>query len=295
MITSPLKTHGGKHYLAKRIVAMMPPHTVYCEPYAGGLSVLLAKDPRNVCEVVNDIDGQLTNFWHVLQHTECFNDFRRYVEAVPFSETEWKNSREDRSPEPDDEPRYRNPVRDAARFFINCRMSLAGRGKTFAPISTSRTRRDMCEQVSAWLSCVDGLPAVHDRLRRVAIMNRPALEEIRQLDNKGTLFYLDPPYCPDTRTSKDVYEHEMTYDEHRDLLEAVQQRDSYIMLSGYHNNMYDNALKDWQCTEFDLPNNAAGGLVKRRMTECVWMNFPAANLPHRIVSEASGGVEAKSN
>ena len=38
----PLKTHGGKRYLAERLVALMPPHTHYVEPFAGGLSVLFA-------------------------------------------------------------------------------------------------------------------------------------------------------------------------------------------------------------------------------------------------------------
>jgi DNA adenine methylase len=31
-LTPPLKWHGGKHYLARRIVEMMPPHTHYVEP-----------------------------------------------------------------------------------------------------------------------------------------------------------------------------------------------------------------------------------------------------------------------
>jgi DNA adenine methylase len=75
-LTSPLKWHGGKHYLAARIVALMPPHLHYVEPYAGGLAVLLARDPederlflsphRGVSELVNDLDGRLTNFWRVL-------------------------------------------------------------------------------------------------------------------------------------------------------------------------------------------------------------------------------------
>lgn len=42
-ITSPLKWHGGK--LARRIVALMPPHLHYVEPFAGGLRVLLVRDP----------------------------------------------------------------------------------------------------------------------------------------------------------------------------------------------------------------------------------------------------------
>ena len=35
--SKPLKWHGGKHYLADRIIRLMPAHTHYVEPYAGGL------------------------------------------------------------------------------------------------------------------------------------------------------------------------------------------------------------------------------------------------------------------
>src|SRR5215467_10397855 len=72
-LTPPLKYHGGKQYLARRIVALMPPHTHYVEPFAGGLAVLLAKDPEGVSEVVNDLDQDLTNFWRVLQGAETFD------------------------------------------------------------------------------------------------------------------------------------------------------------------------------------------------------------------------------
>src|SRR5262245_54721937 len=88
----PLKWHGGKRYLARRIVAMMPPHTHYVEAYAGGLAVLLAKDPNGVSEVVNDKHKALTNFWRVLQDEQDFEAFVRIVQAVPFSEAEWEDA-----------------------------------------------------------------------------------------------------------------------------------------------------------------------------------------------------------
>lgn len=66
--TPPLKWHGGKHYLAKKIVVRMPPNTHYVEPFFGGGAVLLAKDLYEVSEVVNDIDGHLMNFWEVLRY-----------------------------------------------------------------------------------------------------------------------------------------------------------------------------------------------------------------------------------
>lgn len=90
-LSPPLKWHGGKFYLASKIVALMPPHKHYVEPFAGGLSVL-SKDHEGVSEVVNDLHGQLTNFWRVLQNDACFARFHRKLEAVPFSEAEWRDA-----------------------------------------------------------------------------------------------------------------------------------------------------------------------------------------------------------
>ena len=66
---SPLKTHGGKSYLAKEIVSMMPRHSRYLEAFSGGLSVLLAKSPEGISEYANDLNGELMNFWRVLRDT----------------------------------------------------------------------------------------------------------------------------------------------------------------------------------------------------------------------------------
>src|SRR5260370_1411285 len=193
-VSPPLKWHGGKWYLAPRIAALMPPHTHYVEAYAGGLSVLLAKSPDGVSEVANDIDGHLSNFWRILQREESFNQFRRTLEAVPFSEAEWRDTRQDVA---DD------PVERAIRFFINCRQSLAGRMNGFALLRRTGTRRGMNEQASAWLNAVEGLSAAHARLKRVAILTRNALDVIRQQDGPGPLFYLDPPYLGETRACDD--------------------------------------------------------------------------------------------
>ena len=104
-IVQPLKWWGGKHYLAKEFIAIMPHHLHYVEPYAGGFTVLLEKDPfdkskfwgskgheQGVGEVVNDINRELTNFWQVLQREDTFNAFRRRIEATPFSQVEWANA-----------------------------------------------------------------------------------------------------------------------------------------------------------------------------------------------------------
>jgi DNA adenine methylase len=270
-LTPPLKWHGGKSYLASRIVRLMPPHTHYCEPYAGGLAVLLVKDPNGVSEVVNDLDCELTLFWRVLQKPKAFAKFQRIVEAVSFSEREWQDAAV-----PLGKPT--GPVRRAVRFFVRCRQALAGRMDSFAPLSRTRTRRGMNEQASAWLTAVEGLPAVHARLSRVAILNRLAVEVIQSQDGPGTLFYCDPPYLHSARTAPDVYGHEMTEGDHRELLDLLRTIRGRVMLSGYPSELYDRALAGWARHTFDLPNHAASGPSKGRETEVLWCNFgPCSN------------------
>src|SRR5262249_20407111 len=127
-----------------------------------------------------------------------------------------------------------------------------------------------------WLTAVDGLPAVHEALRQVAVLNRDAVQVIRQQDGPETLLYVDPPYLHTTRGAPDVYAHEMTQVQHAELIDALLGCRGKVMLSGYPSEMYDTALSHWRREVFDLPNNAAGGDAKAREQEVVWLNFPAA-------------------
>lgn len=279
-LVQPLKWWGGKHYLAKKIVELMPRHLHYVEPFAGGLSVLLQRDPldpskywetgthsQGVSEVVNDMSRELTNFWRVLQCEGSFARFRRIVEAMPFSEFEWNDADERQR------PIERLDVEAAVAFFVRCRQSRAGGFKDFAPITRNRLRRRINEQVSAWLNSVDGLPAVATRLRRVAILNGDAIDVIRTQDGPATLFYLDPPYLGRTRATADAYHHEMTEADHRELLAAIKKCRGMVMLSGYPNSLYETELSAWRCHDIQIDNKAAGGAIKRRMIESIWMNF----------------------
>lgn len=281
-VMPPLKWHGGKYYLASKIVAMMPAHQQYVEPFFGGGSVLLAKDPSNVGEIANDLNGQLTNFWKVLQDEKLFERFYRIMQAVPFSENEWREAHEKLN-------KVEEPVEQAAAFYIECRQSMAGRRAAFAPMTKTRLRQGMNEQAAAWMSVVDGLPAVHERLRRVAILNRDALKVIEQFDTPNTLYYLDPPYVHATRhTTAEYGEQEMHDEKHVELLDLLLTLKGKVMLSGYPSPLYDEKLAHWHKVDFDLPNNSAAGDSKERMTERVWCNFApetgnVAKHVHRVI------------
>jgi DNA adenine methylase len=244
----------------------LPPHRTYLESHFGGGAVLFAKDCDGVSEIVNDIDGDLTNFWDVIRDGIGFAMLRRQLEATPFSQSVWEAAAETSVLD--------SPVDRAFKFFVRCRQSLAGRMKSFASISTSRTRRGMNEQTSAWISAVDGLPAVHARLRRVLILNRDATKLLSEFDKDGVVIYSDLPYLPETRTAKNVYRFEMTAADHVEFLAAATAlKTAKIAISAYRNDLYDDHLRRWRTVEFDVPNNAAGGDSKRRMTEAVYMNY----------------------
>lgn len=291
MLGSPLKTHGGKGAfkgkMANWIVSLMPPrksdghpdgYLHYVEPFFGGGSVLLANDPEGISEVANDLDRNLANFWSVLQSEELFAAFQRSVEAVPFSEHEysvaktkvdWLESIRDK------DLRMAMQVEWAVSFFVMARQSLSGRQDDFATLSKTRVRRGMNEQASAWLSAVEGLPAIHDRMKRVVVLNRDAKSVIEQQDGPQTLFYIDAPYVKSTRTAPSVYRHEMTDAQHVDLIDVLSRIEGRAIVSMYRHPIYD-ALKEkhgWQRHDFSIVNNASMSKKKQTKTECCWTNY----------------------
>ena len=288
-LTQPLKWHGGKYYLRNWIVGLMPPHLHYVEPFFGGGGILLARDPnrdwmatgdeqlpaavKGSSEVVNDLHGELTNFWRVIQDAEKFESFQRRIDLTPFSQTEFDFALE--HSQTFDLDSETCPVERAVQFFILARQSRQGLMKDFATLSRNRTRSRMNEQVSAWLNVVEGLPDVHQRLRNVVILNQPAVEVIRRQDGPKTLFYCDPPYVHETRSTTGEYAFEMTETEHEELLETLSGLQGKFMLSGYPSDLYTRWEREhgWNCHEFQIDNKAASGKVKEKKTECLWCNF----------------------
>lgn len=264
---SPLKYHGGKHYMLSHIFDVQmrfKKHVVTrAEHFAGSAVWSLSQDPRGVSEIVNDTDQWLMAFWTCLRFDTEYQALQRVLEAVPFSEKVFKEAADSEGP----------LVQRAANFFIRARMSLAARMKSFAPPSTSRTRRGMNEQVSAWLGAVEGLKQVHDRVKLWYIMNGDFVDSIKAADSPQTMHYCDPPYFMPTRASKQVYRYEMTKKDHIRLLEAVNKCQGGVILSGYMSNLYKNRLRNWNCKAVEMPNHASGSKKKRRMTEILWYNF----------------------
>lgn len=138
------------------------------------------------------------------------------------------------------------------------------RKRTFAD---AKHRASSHAKSHEWASYPRTLVTVSRRLHGVIIECRPALEVIRVQDTPDTLFFIDPPYVPATRT-KSGYRHEMSETDHRVMLERLRAVQGMVMLAGYPSRMYDQMLHDWQRVE--RPHRAADS--RRLRTEVLWLS-----------------------
>jgi DNA adenine methylase len=262
-IRPPVKWHGGKRYLASRIIGHFPQHRVYLEPFGGGASVLLNKAPVDV-ETYNDLDKRITRLFRVLrEHGSTFVEQARFV---LYSQIEFEDAGQ--------YPPNATELQMAICDFIRWRQSFGGKGKSWS-YTTGRARGGMAGDVNAWWTAIEMLPEIIERLRRVQIICQPATEAIKRFDHKEGLIYCDPPYVHGTRSKggTDVYGVEMTDDDHQQLAKTLSKCKAKVVLSGYPSSLYDRLYKGWRTVDFDIANHAAGGRSKARATERLWLNF----------------------
>ncbi len=273
-VRAPIAWYGGKACYADWIIDHFPPHHIYVEPFGGMASVLLAKKPSGV-EVYNDMDDRVVNFFRVLRDRSAFKELQRLSSLTPCSRQEFGELCE--AIEPDDS------VLAAWRFFTICRQARGGLGMSRATPSawavSKRTRRGMPEQVSKYLSAIDGMADVAERLREVVIEKMPATELIEKYDADDTFFYCDPPYPAETRHGgrADVYGVEMIDKEHAELLCLLNACRGKVAISSYESSLYNDLLAGWRRVEKATMSQVANSGEAR--TEVMWLNWWDTDLP----------------
>ncbi len=127
--------------------------------------------------------------------------------------------------------------------------------------------REAAYAVRYWNDLPTAITAVAQRLKMVQVENRPAVELIRSFNHSNVLIYADPPYVMSTRSRK-MYRHEMSDEDHVEMLKALLVHTGPVMLSGYDNDIYNDYLWDWR--KESIPARAENSLPR---TEVLWMNY----------------------
>ena len=260
--------YGGKFSHLAWLLPLLPECHHYCEPFAGSAAILLNRIPSAV-ETYNDLDGEVANFFRSLRdHKE------RLIEIIgltPFSREEFSIAC---TLDPD-----LDPVERARRFYVRARQVRTGLAQTASvgrwANCKDTSRAGMSGVVSRWLGGVADLPAIAERLLRVQIENRPAIDVLRLYDAPTTLFYCDPPYVHESRGDSKAYRYEMTDIQHEALAAVLSGTQGKVAFSNYQCDLIDRLYPapHWHKYVGEARTNHA---TKGTRTEVLWTNYPLA-------------------
>lgn len=269
---APFTYYGSKSTIAPWIVAMMPPHRVYIELFAGSAAVLFAKPP-STHEILVDIDRNVVTFFRVLREQPA--ELARICRLTPYSRQEYRDSRLT-----DDV----NDLERARRFWLRCCQSYNGVGSSGSRSGAwSAGARQGKSKAAVAADTADRLEAVAERLRRVMIDDRGYRRALELYDEPDAVIYADPPYLGSTRSSLERrardYGHDLTTeDDHRELAATLHGCKGTVILSGYSSSLYAELFADWHTYSVSVHRSSGNrrGEGGGQRTEVLWANRPLA-------------------
>jgi DNA adenine methylase len=264
---TPLSFYGGKQRIAKRIVDMMPAHSAYCEPFAGGLAVLFAKglpmltNADNYREVVNDIDGEIVNFWRELQDPN--SPFHHRIKWTPFSLQEHTAATKENS---------------AWGTWVRRMQGFGNKPSAGWARNITKSGPALCSYPAVFMNAVARMPECAERFRGAYIECRDATDVIKTWDSPYTLHYCDPPY---PGTDMKAYGSDYSLSDLQRLVDTLADCKGSIILSNYE-QLGLIVPDDWQKIEIDsyvsVGNTSDKGKEKKRK-EILWICDRSRNAP----------------
>ncbi len=290
---SPFPWFGGKQKLADEILGLFPEHAVYVEVFGGGASVLLSKPPATL-DVYNDRDDGLVNFFEVLRDQP--ERLVAMLELTPYSRREWQRARATWF-------KVDDPVERARRWYVVASQSF---GAMVARDSCAGWKQDVgcgwggerlgrmhLSRAASTANRIDHIWRFVERMRLVQIEALDWRECLERYDNEDCLFYLDPPYVPSTRRAGG-YVHELTLEDHAELVERVLALQGVAIISGYHHDVYAPLVTGGglhaQRVRRHLNRRAAIARSRTRPQERSRLGQPARRTPDAVQPRRGRGV-----
>lgn len=250
-----LKYPGAKNRVAGWICEHIPPHEVYVEPYFGSGAVFFNKIPAKI-ETINDLDDNVVNYFKVVR--DSWNELSDLLNMTPYGREEYYRAFEVSQNDSD--------VERARKFAVRCWQGF-GCSNLYKNGFRSSQQKGSPHTTKEWREIPERLYMAMERLKNAQIEKLPAVDLIRRYNHESVFIYADPPYLHGTRKNY-LYTHEMTDDDHVELLNALKEHPGRVMISGYDNGLYNEILDGWRKTE--KKTQAEGGISR---IETLWMNY----------------------
>jgi len=254
---------GGKHYLLKYLLKLVPEHRIYVEAFCGSAKLLFAKTPSKI-EVINDYDKRIANLFYVVAFK--FDEFFNKAQNLIYSRalyTEFKKQLKQKT------INELGDVDDAVMTYGAINMGF--NGQIFGNLSYGYKKN----QPKRFFNKIDKLPLIHGRLKNVTIecLDFEVILD-RYGDKEDTFIYLDPPYY-----KTEHYYNGFNTNDHERLLNKLPTLKAKWLLSGYANELYDNKLKDFYRLEINVKKHSYGitknskSKERPNATEVLWANY----------------------
>ena len=248
----PLAYIGGKRRLAPRLLAMLPPHLTYVEPFAGGAQLLFHKPPSRV-EVLNDLDDDIVNFLRVCQSHH--DELARWLRYAVASRTLFQHFATQA-------PAQLTDIQRAARFLYLQKNAFGGRRHSrafhYAVTKPSNFQPSRLPELLAQTA---------RRLVAVQVEHLPYEDVLVRYDRPTTLFYCDPPY-----QGRRLYAHNFADQDFFTLANRLSRVRGHVLLSINDTPVTRAAFSDFHCRALTVAYTSSR--VTPHVTELLYSNRP---------------------
>lgn len=256
-IRTPITYYGGKQIMAKHILPLIPTHKIYVEPFLGGGAIFFAKEPSDV-EVINDLNGEVVNFYHVL--TTDFWRLNELIQATLHSRQQYEEAMVVYN-----HPKLFDPIRRAWAFWILTNQGYATKIGSWGYDIAGASMVNRLEGKK-----IEFNVTIRTRLERTQIECNDALKVITSRDTPDTFHYIDPPYVGSNLGHYGGY----TDQHYEDLLKVLTDIKGKFILSNYRSELLDRYISSnkWLVSYHDKQLSASPKPGKRKV-EVLVRNF----------------------
>lgn len=255
---SPINYYGGKAKMVQHLLPLIPKHKIYTESFAGALSVFFAKD-RVKTEVINDLNGFVSNFYKVLVRE--FSELKAKIDETLYSRATYQVAL----------AMYRLPhfftdVQRAWAFFVLTNVGFSGRIGSFGSYSNGN-KAHWFETKKAEIR-----ENLRERFEGVQIESMDALWIIKRRDSVDAFHFIDPPYVGSDCGHYSQY----TETDFENLLKLLSTVKGKFLLTSFPSQELDSYTKKygWYQKEIERKVSAPNVKTQRTATEVLTANYP---------------------
>lgn len=273
-LKTPVTYYGGKQTMLKHIRPLVPEHTVYTETFAGGAALYFDKEP-SVVEVINDLNGELINFYRVI--VSDFKGLKKEIDKILHSRGQHAHAWYIYS-----NPVFFSPVVRAWAVFVLSKMGFAGQlgssfgfdkseGRSSKKVNNAKGNFDM---------------SLKERLQKTTIEQDDALKVIKRYDCPAAFHFIDPPYVG---TNMGHYANMFNDQNLNELLALLVTLQGKFMLTMFPNDVIRKYVDDygWRIIEVERQISACKASSRRKQVEWIVVNYDKIEADQVAVSIAA--------